>query len=66
MQQNFVIYRQSAYDFGMRAWCVETKTGETLVKTYHSSRTKAFNELVKRTRGATVFIVSAQTPEKGT
>ena len=58
-QQNFVIYQKG------KTWIVETPEGHAIDKSYHTSRTKAFNELVKRTRGATAFVVSAQTPDKG-
>ena len=58
MQQNFVIHKKG------NSWIVETPAGHATDKSFHTSRTKAFSELVKRTPGATVFVVSAQTEGK--
>jgi len=58
MQKNFAIYKKG------KNWIVETPEGHALDKSFHTSRTKAFNELIRRTSGATVFAVCAETPEK--
>ena len=60
--QQFVIHKEDAES--REQWVVETTNGKVLNRTFHVSKTRAFNNLIKRTAGATMFYVTVPVEKK--